>query len=156
MIKKVLPWIVFILLFAMLIIGFSLKDSMNNYLSGMMQKQASPELIKSGNTLVDSLYNYSTNGLNYKITFIEFGAKNCSACKRMEKVLEEVRKKYPGDINVVFLNILKPQSQVFMKLYGIASIPTQILLNETGDEFFRHSGFISFEELEKQYSDNSF
>ncbi|MCF6357782.1 MAG: thioredoxin family protein [Draconibacterium sp.] len=156
MIKKVLLWFVFILLFALLIIGFSLKDNMNNYLSEMMQKQVSPELAKSGNILVDSLYNYSTNGLNYKITFLEFGAKNCSACKRMEKVMEETRKKYPNNINVVFLNILKPESQVLMKFYGIASIPTQILLDKTGNEFFRHSGFISFAELEKQYLDNSF
>ncbi len=155
MIKKALPWIVFILLFALLIIGFSLKDNMNNYLSEIMQKQASPELTKSGNVLVDSLYNYSTNGLNYKITFLEFGAKNCSACKRMEEVMDEVRKKYPNNVNVVFLNILKPESQVLMKLYGIASIPTQILLDETGKEFFRHSGFISFMELEKQYLNNS-
>jgi len=109
MVKKVLPWIIFILLFGLLIIGFSLKNKMNNYLSEMMKQQASPEITPSGNALVDSLYNYSNNGLEYEITFLESGATGCSACKQMESVLEEIRLKYPKQVNVVFLNVLKPE-----------------------------------------------
>ena len=147
MAKKVLPWIIFILLFALLIIGFSIKDNMNSYLSELMQKQASPEIILSGNALIDSLYNYSANGLKYEITFLEFGASGCSACKRMESVMEEIQSKYSNRVNVVFLNILKPESQILMKLYGIAAIPTQVLLNSEGEEFFRHTGYFSTSEL---------
>jgi len=33
MLKKILPWVVFIALFGLIIIGFALKDNMNNYLS---------------------------------------------------------------------------------------------------------------------------
>lgn len=154
MVKKVLPWMVFILLFVMLIVGFSMKDKMNNYLSGMMKQQASPEITLSGNALVDSLYNYSTNGLSYEITFLEFGATGCSACKRMEAVLDEIKDKYPQKVNVVFLNVLKPESQNLMKLFGIATIPTQVLLNKNGKEFYRHRGYISAGELEKTISEN--
>ena len=151
MVKKVLPWIIFILLFALLIIGFSLKDNMNSYLSELMQKQASPEIILSGNAVIDSLYNYSENGLKYEITFLEFGATGCSACKRMESVMEEIQSKYPTRVNVVFLNVLKPESQNLMKLFGIAAIPTQVLLNNEAKEFFRHTGYISTAELEKTF-----
>ena len=147
MIKKILPWILFILFFVLLIIGFIFKKSFNNYLSELMKNQASPELTHSGNALIDSLYNYSENGLNYELTFLEFGATGCSACKRMESVMEEINTKYP-QVNVVFLNVLKPQNQNLMKLYGIAAIPTQILLDKNGKEFFRHIGFYSAEELE--------
>jgi thioredoxin 1 len=154
MVKKVLPWIIFILLFALLIIGFSLKDNMNSYLSELMQKQASPEITLSGNALIDSLYNYSENDLNYEITFLEFGAKGCSACKRMESVLEEIQSKYTNRVNVVFLNVLKPESQNLMKLYGIAAIPTQVLLDKTGKEYYRHTGYISTEELENTFQKN--
>jgi thioredoxin 1 len=150
MLKKVLPWMVFVLLFALLIIGFSLKDSMNNYISEMMINQASPGLTQSGKALVDSLYNYSENNQDYEITFLEFGAKGCSACKRMESVMEEISTKYPKKVNVVFLNVLKPESQNLMKLYGIAAIPTQVLLNRNGKEFFRHTGYISSADLEKE------
>jgi thioredoxin 1 len=34
-----------------------------------------------------------------------------------------------------------------MKYYGIAAIPTQVLLDKTGKEFFRHTGYLSTKEL---------
>ena len=150
MLKKILPWIVFALFFALLLVGFLMKDSMNNYLGTMMKTQLSTEISHSGNALIDSLYNYSANGLNYEITFLEFGAKGCSACKRMERVMEEMQSKYPGRVNVVFMNILKPESQNLMKLYGIVAIPTQVILDKNGKEFFRHTGYISTQGLSKQ------
>ena len=38
-----------------------------------------------------------------------------------------------------------------MKYYGIAVIPTQVLLDKQGKEFFRHSGFISTGDLETHF-----
>ena len=55
--------------------------------------------------------------------------------------MEEINKKYPQTVNVVFLNIVKPENQIFMKYFGVASIPTQVLLYKKGNEFFRHSGY---------------
>ncbi|NQU85420.1 MAG: thioredoxin family protein [Mariniphaga sp.] len=152
MVKKILPWIVFSVLFAFLIIGFAMKGSMNNYLSRMMKEHASPELLISGEILIDSLYNYSKNGLSYEITFLEFGAKGCSACKRMESVLEEISTKYPSRVNVKFINILLPENQVLMKYYGIATIPTQVLLDKGRNVFFRNTGYYSTEEMEKEFA----
>lgn len=129
------------------VLAFALKDTMNNTISEMMKQQASPEMANSGEALVDSLYNYSKNGAEYDITFLEFGSTGCPACKRMESVMEEVRQKYPQKVNVVFLNILKPENQLLMKYYGIAVIPTQVLLDKNGQEFFRHSGYISANDL---------
>lgn len=151
MLKKILPWVVVGIFAAVFVVAFALKDTMNNTISEIMKQQASPELASSGEALVDSLYNYSKNGLNYEITFLEFGSTGCPACKRMESVLEEVRQKYPVQVNVVFLNILKPENQVLMKYYGIAVIPAQILLDKNGKELFRHSGFIPTNSLEKAF-----
>lgn len=149
MLKKILPWAVFILMFTLLILGYAAKDTLNNYLSETMKTQASPEITRSGSALVDSLYNYSKNGQPYEATFLEFGATGCSACKRMESVLEEI-KTQRATVNVVFMNVLQPESQNLMKLYGIAAIPTQVLLDKNGREFFRHSGYYSVEELEQK------
>ena len=154
MIKKIIPWIVIILLFILLIIGFSLKDNMNTYLSKVVQNQTPIEIILLGNALNDSLYNYSENGLSYEITFLEFGAIGCSACKQMQAVMEEVNSKYPIRVNVVFLNVLKLESKNLMKLYGIVAIPTQVLLDKNGKEYFRHTGFYSFEDLNKELDIN--
>jgi len=151
MIKKILPWVVIVIFAAVFVFAFALKDTMNSTISEMMKAQASPELTSSGEALVDSLYNHSKSGAVFEITFLEFGSTGCSACKRMESVLEEVRTKYPNRVNVVFMNIMKPESQVFMKYYGIAVIPAQVLLNKEGREFFRHSGYISTDKLEKEF-----
>ena len=149
MLKKIVPWVVVSLLAAVFIIAFALKDTINSTISELMKQQVSPELVSSGEALADSLYNYTKNGGVYEITFLEFGATGCSACKRMESVMDEVREKYPDKVNVIFLNILKPECQVLMKYYGVAVIPTQIILNKEGEEIFRHSGYISSEELAK-------
>jgi len=151
MLKKILPWVVFVTLLGLIIIGFALKDNMNTYLSKMMKAQAGSEITNSGSAYVDSTYNYTRNGQRFQVTFLEFGA-NCPACKRMESVMEEIRTKYPQEINVVFLNVLKPEKQILMKYFGIASIPTQILLDNNGIEFFSHCGYYSAEELTKNFT----
>ena len=148
MVKKILPWVVYVLLFGFIIIGYALKENMNDYLSKVMKAQAGSEIINSGSAYVDSTFNYTKNGLNYQLTFLEFGSTGCSSCKRMEKVMDEIRTKYPQNVNVVFLNILKPENQVLMKYFGVASIPTQVLLDKEGIEYFRHTGYFSTEELD--------
>jgi thioredoxin 1 len=150
MVKKIFLWVVYILLFGFIIIGFALKENMNNYLSKMMKAQAGSEIINSGSAYVDSTFNYTKNRLSYQLTFLEFGSTGCSACKRMEKVMDEISKKYPQTVNVVFLNILKPETQNLMKYFGIASIPTQVLLDKDGNEYFRHNGYYSTEELDRE------
>ena len=149
MIKKILPGVVFIALFGLIIIGIALKDNMNNYVSKMMKTQAGSEITKSGSAYVDSNFDYTKNGKGYQVTFLEFGA-NCPACKRMESVMGEIRTKYPQTVYVIFLNIVKPENQILMKYFGIAAIPTQVLLDKEGNEYFRHTGYYSAEELEIQ------
>jgi len=37
-----------------------------------------------------------------------------------------------------------------MKYYGIAVIPTQVLLDKEGKEFFRHSGYLPTSDIQKE------
>ena len=148
--KKIGHSILIILPFALMILLFSQKDKLTSYLSDEMKSQTTPSAQKETRSHLDSLYNYEKNHQMYEITFLEFGAKNCVACKKMEFVLDEVRKEYPGKVNVVFLNILQNQNQQFMRYYGVVAIPTQIQLNKNGKEFYRHTGYISFTELREK------
>jgi len=127
---------------------FVFKDKLNNFASQAIQAQAGSEIQNSESALIDSSYNYKKNGLSFEVTFLEFGSKGCSSCKRMESVMNEIRSKYPNRVNVVFINILQPENQRLMKYYGIAAIPTQVLLNSEGLEYFRHIGFFTTQELE--------
>lgn len=118
-----------------------------------MKAQAGSEIINSGSAYVDSTFNYRKNGQGYQVTFLEFGA-NCPACKRMESVMEEIRTKYLQKVNVVFLNVLKPENQILMKYFGMATIPAQVLLDKEGKEIFRHSGYYSVDELSRELKTN--
>ncbi len=140
------------LLFIVLL--FALKENIAQMASKMVKAQAGSDIQNSESAFVDSLFNYSENGLNYEITFLEFGAKGCSACKRMESVMEDVRVKYPDRVNVVFVNILLPENRRLMKYFGVVAIPSQVLLNTEGQEFFRHTGFIGTKELSVNFTLN--
>lgn len=144
--KKVVPFIIFILLFALLVTGFMFRDSFNAHIGKLMQQQNGEKLNTRLVEQVDALYNYELNNETYQVTFIEFGAK-CPACIRMESVMKEIITNYPGSVNVVFYDILKAENQPVMKFYGIASIPAQVLLDRSGREFFRHNGYISTSDL---------
>lgn len=146
--KQVLPIVFMVLSVLFFVMLFALKDNLTDFVSKAVPAQAGSYIQKSESAYIDSAYNYLNNGLTYEITFLEFGAKGCSACKRMEEVMEEVRTTYPNRVNVVFVNILLPNNQKLMKYYGIAAIPAQVLLNKEG-KYFRHSGYFSTQEIVK-------
>lgn len=135
------------MLLVLLLFGYLQKDKLNSYISNEMQQQVSTETKTSVEEQIHSKYNYQQNGSNYNFTLIEFGSSGCAICKQMEPVLENLRNEKSSKINVVFMHIMKPENLPWMKYYGISAVPMQILLDKQGNEFFRHYGFISAEEL---------
>ena len=129
---------------------FVFKDKLNNVASKVISSQVDVEIVNSVSTYVDSLFNYQKNNSDFHVTLLEFGSTGCVACKRMEAVLVEINEKYPTTVNVIFLNVTLPENQNLMKYFGIAAIPTQVLLDKRGEEFFRHTGFYSTKNLSNQ------
>lgn len=152
--RKFFNWLLVGIIILFFILLFVFKNKLNQTASTMIYAQLNENEKQDVTTLVDSLYNYKNNRLTYQVTFLEFGSTGCSACKRMEKVLKEIREQYPEKVNVVFYNITFPKNQNLMKYYGVSVIPTQILLDDEGKEFFRHSGFISAKELTQKFEEN--
>lgn len=147
--KKILVWLPLVLLILFFVGLYFLRDTANDFASEMIRKQIDAETESTGSLYVDSAFNYQKNLQGFEITFLEFGATGCAACKRMEIVMSEIESKYPKRVKVVFLNVLLPEHQILMKYFGVAAIPTQILLDHEGIEFFRHSGYYSTNDLEK-------
>lgn len=83
---------------------------------------------------------------------IELGAEQCVPCKMMKPVIEELQKEYKGKLEVMFIDVWKDNSAA--QEYGIQSIPTQIFLDENGQEFFRHVGFFPKESILKTFEDH--
>ena len=84
-----------------------------------------------------------------KVTFIELGSVNCIPCKMMRPVIEKVEKNYPGQVKVVFHDVWTDRGKSEGYKFGVRVIPTQIFLDKTGREYFRHEGFFPFEEVDK-------
>lgn len=98
------------------------------------------------------LYNYATKqDITYKYTFLEFGSIGCAPCKQMEKEMETIRNKYAGTVNVRFLNLTLKWSRDWAEYFNIQSIPTQVILDSSGNEIYRHTGYIPASELEKAF-----
>ncbi|HPG34454.1 MAG TPA: hypothetical protein PLM34_11400, partial [Lentimicrobium sp.] len=97
-------------LLLMMILLFVFKDKLTESASKVVKSQANSAVNSSVEAIIDSSYNYIKNNQSYQYTFLEFGATGCSACKRMESVMDEVRAAYPDQVKVVFLNIMLPEN----------------------------------------------
>jgi thioredoxin 1 len=80
-------------------------------------------------------------------TLVEFGAAGCRPCDMMQPILDKLRKKYDGRLNVVFIHV--GEEQVLGARYGISSIPVQAFFDASGREVTRHVGFFPQDEVEK-------
>jgi len=88
------------------------------------------------------------NITKYKVTFIELGSVNCIPCKKMQPVMREIEQKYP-EVKVVFFDVWRQEDKPYAHQYKIRVIPTQVFLDESGTEYFRHEGFFPKAEVEK-------
>lgn len=84
-----------------------------------------------------------------KITFIELGSVNCIPCRMMQPIMKSAEKKYGDQIEVIFYDVWKPEQKHYAQKYGIRVIPTQVFLDASGREIYRHEGFFPEEELDE-------
>ena len=85
----------------------------------------------------------------YKVTFIELGSVRCIPCQQMQPVMKSIEAKYGKEVKIDFHDVWTEAGKPYGVKYGIEAIPTQVFLDETGKEFFRHVGYFPEEELVK-------
>ncbi|MCX7833336.1 MAG: thioredoxin domain-containing protein [Ignavibacteria bacterium] len=88
-----------------------------------------------------------TQEKSYKIEFIELGSVKCIPCRKMQPILSSIEKKYGEQLKVTFFDVCK--DPIPAQKYGINIIPTQIFLDDKGNELLRHEGFFPEEEIDK-------
>lgn len=76
---------------------------------------------------------------------LDLGAGKCIPCKRMKPILDELTKEYAGQLDVVFIDVWENKGEG--ERYGIRMIPTQIFYDASGQERFRHEGFMSKKDI---------
>lgn len=95
-------------------------------------------------------YDLAKVSSNYQGTLLEFGATNCSACRKMEYVLKEIRTEYADELNIKFINTTQKEGLILGKKFGILAIPMQVLMNKHGEVVYKHTGYISTDDLKEQ------
>ena len=80
-----------------------------------------------------------------KPAIYEFGRKLCPICGKNAVVLKEVEARYRGQIILRFLYI--SEDEPLFRAYGVTFVPTQVFVDASGKEVFRHEGPISQQEL---------
>lgn len=78
---------------------------------------------------------------------IDFGSKQCQACKAMEPVLDACKARHAAEFVTEFVDVWIPANQTFARSHDISSIPTQVFFDKEGKEVFRNTGFISEEQI---------
>lgn len=146
--KTYVPVALIILMFFSLMIFH--KD-IATYISQSKIEQLSDNSKKSISDTIAQKYNYHHNGKSYDYTFIDL-VPRLSLLPPNEEVMTKIKAEYKGKVNVVFMNLMEPESKRFFEYYGVATIPTQVLLDKKGKEFFRHTGFYSADELSAHFT----
>ncbi len=86
-----------------------------------------------------------------KPSLVDFGSTGCRPCDMLAPILEALKKKYAGKVNVLFIHV--GQEQLLAARYGIQTIPVQFFYDRNGKEFFRHVGFWPQVEIEKKLAE---
>lgn len=69
----------------------------------------------------------------------------------MGSVMAEIKQKYSNRVKVVFINVSQKENRELVDYFGIVTIPTQVLLDKKGKEYFRHNGYLSADDLSKHF-----
>lgn len=76
---------------------------------------------------------------------LEFDRKLCPVCRASEWVILAVRDKFPGQFVVTKLYI--DEAEPIFRRYKVAIVPTQVFLDTSGREVYRHEGIFKQEAL---------
>ena len=82
---------------------------------------------------------------------VDFGATQCVQCKMLAPILDQLAKEYAGVLEVKFVDVWVEANAKEAEKYKIQLIPTQIYFDKDGKELWRNEGFISKEDILKQW-----
>ncbi len=85
---------------------------------------------------------------------VDLGSDKCIPCKKMAPILDNLAKQYQGSMVVDVIDIKKDPAAG--EPWNIRVIPTQIFIDASGTELFRHEGFISQEAILAKWQELGF
>jgi thioredoxin 1 len=89
-----------------------------------------------------------------KPALYDFGRGMCVPCMEMEKILGSIKGKYGNQIEVRM--IMAEKDEGMFKDYKIMLIPTQVFMDASGKEVFRHVGLYPEKDLVEKLKELNF
>jgi thioredoxin 1 len=83
--------------------------------------------------------------------FLDLGTTTCRPCQMMIPVIEELRTKYSGKLQVDFINV--STNRAAGAQYNVRVIPLQIFFDPSGTELFRHTGYWPTNEIVNKWKE---
>ena len=102
-------------------------------------------ILTSGIIRADEFNDVPVKGM---VTMIDLGAKKCIPCKMMAPIMEKMEKVYKEKAAIVFIDVWEHREQA--SRFKIRAIPTQIFYDKDSKEVYRHVGFMSEKEINRQ------
>ncbi len=84
-------------------------------------------------------------------TIMDFGMESCVQCKMMKVVLDDLKIKCKDSLNIKYINIR--ETPKIGEKYKVQQIPLQIFYDKKGKELYRHTGFISAEDIVAKFAE---
>jgi thioredoxin 1 len=84
----------------------------------------------------------------------DFGSGRCLTCREMEKILEAVKGQYGKQLEVRLIYVDRDKD--LARQYKVMLIPTQVFVDASGQEVFRHLGLFPKDKLVKKLQELKF
>jgi len=146
--NKRLNIVLIILSVLVFLLLFLAKDKLTCFVTSYQLKNNDVVINKSDSIEFFKQFNNSQNTYSYKLSLVELGGFGCKPCMKMDTVLQELEAIYKDGINIKTFRVTTDEGKAIAKYFGINAIPTQIIIARNGNEVFRHTGFLSKNDLE--------
>lgn len=87
------------------------------------------------------------------VTLVEIGSVKCIPCRKMQPILKEIEDEFGDRVEVIFHDIWTTKGKIDARKYNVRLIPTQVFLDSTGKEYFRHEGFFPKKNIIEKLAD---
>jgi thioredoxin 1 len=84
----------------------------------------------------------------------DFGSEKCIPCKEMLSILTPMMADYQGKVDVRIINVYEDKERT--QQFRIVTIPTQVFVDASGKELFRHIGVYPRDSIEARFRQYGF
>ena len=139
------------------------KDEIRNYLAQQKQQELSRKYVEQLREEADVVFNeewlaeqkaakpenpLTTALQNGLPTVLDLGSDTCVPCQMMMPIFEELETELEGKANILLLKIADYRN--IANEYKVRVVPTQIFFDKEGEQYWRHEGFLSKEDILKK------